>query len=165
MERAAEFVFGLSRGGLRAVYCSGLSRARRSAEIVARPFGLEPVVVEALRERSFGAWEGMTWSEIAERFPEEFEAWAHNPLRYSPPGGESTLEVCQRVVKAFDELLQDGSFAVVAHGGVNRVLLCHLMGIPLENIFRIEQDYASVNVIEFQEHYPLVRLLNGGPGG
>ena len=54
------------------------------------------------------------------------------------------------------------SIAVVAHGGVNRIILCHIMGIPLENIFRIEQDFAAVNIIEFWEKYPVVKLLNGG---
>jgi alpha-ribazole phosphatase len=53
----------------------------------------------------------------------------------------------------------------VAHGGVNRIILCHIMGIPLENIFRIEQDYGAVNIIEFWDKYPVVKLLNGGTDG
>ncbi|MBI4685856.1 MAG: histidine phosphatase family protein [Nitrospirae bacterium] len=51
--------------------------------------------------------------------------------------------------------------AVVAHGGVNRIMLCHFLGIPLENIFRIEQDFGSVNIIEFSDKYPVVKLMNG----
>ena len=51
--------------------------------------------------------------------------------------------------------------AIVAHGGVNRIVLCHLLGIPLENIFRIEQDYAALNIIEFWDKYPVVKLING----
>jgi len=53
------------------------------------------------------------------------------------------------------------NIAITAHGGVNRIILCHVMGIPLENIFRIEQDFAAVNIIEFWEKYPVVKLLNG----
>jgi broad specificity phosphatase PhoE len=152
--------------GLNAVYCSDLSRAVRSAEIVAEPYGLVPMKVPELRERSFGVWEGMTFTEIKERFPGEFEAWAENPLTHSPVGGESTLEVKQRVVKALDEILNrhmGGNIAVVAHGGVNRILVCDILGVPLENIFRIEQDYGAVNVIEFWDKYPVVKLLNGKP--
>lgn len=150
--------------GLDAVYCSDLSRAVRSAEIIAEPYGLLPVKIPALRERSFGIWEGMTFSEIKERFPGEFEAWADDPVAHSPIGGESTLEVKERVVKALNEILTRHigyNVAVVAHGGVNRILICNILGTPLENIFRIEQDYGAVNVIEFWERYPVVKLLNG----
>lgn len=150
--------------GLDTVYCSDLSRAVQSAEIIAGPYGLLPKKVPALRERSFGIWEGMTFNEIKERFPEEFQAWAENPVSHSPMGGESTIEVKERVVKALDEILEaniGNNVAVVAHGGVNRILICNILGIPLENIFRIEQDYASVNVIEFWDKYPVVKLLNG----
>ena len=151
---------------LAAVYCSHLSRAVKSAEIISEPYGLEPVIVDDLRERGFGIWEGMAFNEIREKYPREFEAWASNPLKYSPIGGESTLEVRDRAVGALDRILSDHqgeNIAIVAHGGVNRVILCHIMGIPLENVFRIEQDFAAVNIIEFWEKYPVVKLLNGGP--
>ncbi|HBR22763.1 MAG TPA: histidine phosphatase family protein [Nitrospiraceae bacterium] len=149
---------------LTAVYCSPLSRALKSAEIIAEPHGLKPIAIEDLRERSFGIWEGMTFTEIKEKSPQEFEAWAENPLRYSPIDGESTIEVRERAVKAVDSLLSNHNsehIAIVAHGGVNRIILCHIMGIPLENIFRIEQDFAAVNIIEFWEKYPVVKLING----
>ena len=169
--------------GIMAVYCSPLSRALKSAEIIAEPHGLKPIVIEDLRERSFGIWEGMTFTEIKERYPQEFEAWAENPLRYSPIDGESTIEVRERAVSALNKIIDNhscnriqdkknhescimnlassSSIAVVAHGGVNRIILCHIMGIPLENIFRIEQDFAAVNIIEFWEKYPVVKLING----
>jgi alpha-ribazole phosphatase/probable phosphoglycerate mutase len=171
MEQLAEYLnrsyksYTTYSGLLNAVYCSPLSRALKSAEIIAEPHGLKPVVIEDLRERSFGIWEGMTFTEIKEKYPQEFEAWAGNPLRYSPVDGESTIEVRERAVKAVDSLLSNHNsehIAIVAHGGVNRIILCHIMGIPLENIFRIEQDFAAVNIIEFWEKYPVVKLLNGG---
>ena len=149
---------------LDAIYCSDLSRAVKSAEIIAEPYGLMPVKIPALRERSFGVWEGMTFSEIKEKFPGEFEAWADNPVAHSPVGGESTLEVKDRVVKALNDILNrhtGENVAVVAHGGVNRILICDILGASLENIFRIEQDYGAVNVIEFWDRYPVVKLLNG----
>jgi alpha-ribazole phosphatase len=153
---------------LSAIYCSDLRRAVRSAEIIAEPHSLTPVQVPALRERNFGIWEGMSFTEIKEKYPSEFEAWAGNPLKYSPIGGENTIEVNYRVVGALDEIISHHSgenISIVAHGGVNRIILCHIMGIPLENIFRIEQDYGAVNIIEFWDKYPVVKLLNGGVTG
>ena len=151
--------------GLQAVYASNLSRAVRSAGIIAEPYSLKPVEITDLRERSFGLWEGMTFTEIKEKYPEEFEAWANDPLRYSPIKGESTIDVKDRIVPTLTKILDShkgDNIAVVAHGGVNRIILCHVLGIPLENIFRIEQDYAAVNIIEFWDKYPVVKLINGG---
>ena len=150
---------------LAAVYSSNLSRAVKSAEIIARPYKLKPIQMKELRERSFGIWEGMSFTEINERYPEEFSAWAGNPLKYSPVEGESTVEVEKRVMKAVSRILKKhkgDEIAIVSHGGVSRIILCRLLGIPLENIFRIEQDYAAVNIIEFWNKYPVVKLLNGG---
>lgn len=175
IKRLSDFMARTSE--LQAVYCSPLIRALNSAEIIAEPHGLKPIVIPDFRERSFGIWEGMSFDEIKARYPEEFEAWTGDPLRYSPLQGESTLEVKERVIRELNRILNhysnsaarsnssndldDISIAIVAHGGVNRVILCQMMGIPLENIFRIEQDYGCINIIEFCEDYAVVRLMNG----
>jgi len=162
-EAAAEFP-RFRASDLQAVYTSNLSRAAMSAKVIAEPYGLLPVETPDFRERNFGVWEGMTFTEIKEKYPKEFESWANNPLKYSPVGGESTVEVKDRVLPSLNRILSNHkgkNIAVVAHGGVNRIILCHLLGIPLENVFRIEQDCAAVNIIEFWEKYPVIRLLNG----
>jgi len=154
----------IQNADLTAVYTSDLSRAIKSAEIIAGPYGLKPVVVEGLKERSFGVWEGMSFDEIKEKWPEAFNAWAANPLKFSPMGGESTIAVRDRVIKAFEEIMRKHNgenIAIVSHGGVIRVLLCEMLGMPLENIFRIEQSFAALNVIEIWD-YPVVKLINGG---
>ena len=96
-----------SYNGLNAVYTSPLSRALKSAEIIAEPHGLKPIVIEDLRERNFGNWEGMSFTEIKELHPEEFEAWANNPLKYSPMGGESTIEVRARAISALNKIIDN----------------------------------------------------------
>jgi alpha-ribazole phosphatase len=154
----------VSERNLAAVYSSDLSRALKSAEIIARPHSLRPIAVPSLRERNFGLWEGMSFEEIKEKYHEEFIAWAGNPLEFSPVNGESTLEVRDRVMDAFEKIIQahpGERVAIVAHGGVNRIILCHILGIPLENIFRVEQDFAALNIIEFWDRYPVVKLMNG----
>lgn len=165
MQRLAEDLAGLD---IDAVYCSDLKRATKSASIVSAALGLEPLVVSALRERNFGRWEGMSFDEISAAYPEEFSRWAQDPLRFSPPAGESTVEVELRTLSALRSLIdrhRGGMFCIVAHGGVNRIILCHFMGLPLENIFRIEQDYGCLNIIEiFEDGLPVIKLLNGGPG-
>lgn len=149
---------------LKAVYCSDLQRAIRSAEIIAQPYSLDPVIIPSLRERNFGIWEGMSFDEIRKKYPEEFDAWAGNPLRFSPVQGESTLVMKGRVIEAFEQIIDNHKgdcIAIVSHGGVNRIILCHTLGISLENIFRVEQDYAALNILKFRDRYPVVKLMNG----
>jgi alpha-ribazole phosphatase/probable phosphoglycerate mutase len=159
MKRLSAFI----SAEISAIYCSDLIRAVKSAEIIARPYSLNPVVEKALRERNFGIWEGMSFDEIKDKYPEEFKAWASNPLKFSPLHGESTLQVYDRALKAIDEILRDHNgkdIAIVSHGGINRIILCHFLGVPLENIFRIEQDFSGLNIIEFYDSYPVVKLIN-----
>lgn len=162
---------------LSAVYCSDLDRAVKSAEVIAQPFGIQPVIVKDLRERNFGKWEGMSFDEIKIKYPEEFQAWAENPLENSPIRGETTRQVRDRAVRAIEGILSNHrndkkrilnsspplnrvNIAVVSHGGIIRILICYFLGIPLENIFRIEQDFGGLNVIEFSGLSPTVKQLN-----
>lgn len=155
------------------VYCSDLSRARDSAAVIASLFNTQPEVVTDLRERHFGLWEGMSFGEIKRDYRDEFTKWASDPLRFSPPEGETTLAVHERTVPALSRILEeaahdgqaeDRNVIIVAHGGVNRVILCHLLGIPLVNVFTIEQDSGAVNIIEFWGGRPIVKSLNLSPG-
>lgn len=149
--------------GFTAVYASDLSRALKSAEIISSPHGIAPLVEKAFREYSFGEWEGMTFAEIEKKYPDAFSAWAANPVKFSPPGGESTVGVKNRTIPAFDKIItrhKDESIAIVSHGGVIRIILCELLGIPLEHIFRLEQNFAALNIIEIWD-YPVITLMNG----
>lgn len=148
---------------LSAVYASDLQRASRSAEIFASEFELRPIIVPGLRERHFGVWEGMTFEEIRTRYPREFTAWARDPLAHAPVGGEETASALRRVMPEIEAIIErhcGEQVAVISHGGVIRLILCHYLGAPLSNIFRIEQDYAAINIIEFWKSYPLVKLIN-----
>lgn len=147
-----------------AIYCSPLDRARESARIIAAPFGLSPVVESGLRERHFGVWEGLSFGEIRAAWPEHFGAWAADPVGFAPPEGENTLEVARRGRVAIRKILAahpGREIIVVAHGGINRVILCHFMQLPLKHLFRIEQSLACFNLIELWEGYPVIKLLNG----
>ncbi len=146
------------------ILSSPLDRALKTAEILSKKLKINIETLELLKERSFGKWEGLSVDQIISSYPEEFERWRQNPVLFSPPDGESTLEVSKRAKKAIEEILKrykDCQIIITAHGGINRVILCNLLDIPLENIFRIEQDFSCVNIIEFYENYPVVKLING----
>jgi len=149
-----------------AIYCSDLARSRETARIIADGGGenaAEAVAREDLREISMGEWEGCTFGDIARRFPDEFKARGADIGGYRVPGGESFAECSGRVVPAFLDILasSSGNIVIVGHAGVNRVLLCHVLGMPVSNVFRIGQDYACLNVIQCSGSGYQVRLING----
>jgi probable phosphoglycerate mutase len=129
--------------------CSPLSRCVDSAGIVGQALGLRPEAVPDLREIGLGSWEGLSVDEVRERFPGRYEARGRNMAGFRPPGGESFADVQRRAWAAFEAATAelDEPVAIVAHGGVNRVLLCRILGMPLQNLFRLEQDYACVNTL------------------
>lgn len=148
----------------RIILSSPLERAVKTAEILGRALSIEYRTMEILKERSFGKWEGLSLDQIVSLYPEEFERWRQNPAKFSPPEGESTIDVSKRAKKAIEQILKEYKgyeVFITAHGGINRVILCNLLNIPLENIFKIEQDFTCVNIIDFYDGFPVLKLLNG----
>ncbi len=108
-----------------AFYASDLSRARETAQAVARPHGGTVQTHAGLRERCFGRFEGHTWAELEARHPVETTAWRQRLPDFAPPGGESLRQLQDRVVTAVSELAArhpGEQVLVVAHGGVLDIL-------------------------------------------
>lgn len=146
-----------------AIYCSDLTRARQSAEILAAPHGLTPVALPALREMSMGRWEGLTADEIQAKEPEAFGDWLSRIGEFPFPEGESVPELDQRVIPAISNLVErhrGQSIAVVAHGGTNRVILCRTLGVSLEKILTFGQDYGALSLLEWNGDHWILHLLN-----
>jgi len=137
---------------LEAVYSSPLSRAVDTATSIAARHGLAVVTIDALKEIGLGAWEGLTFAEVAVRDPERLAARRRDPLHVAPAGGETILQVSARALPAVRAIVAahpGGAVAVVAHGAVNKAILLHLLGLPLEGYRRMHQDNAAFNLIEW----------------
>lgn len=150
--------------GLQALYASDLKRSVNGARILGRAMHLEPTILPGLREKCFGAWQGLSEEEIQRRFPSEWKEWITNPADAKPTGGESFREVSQRVLPALYEIIKrhpGEKVAVVGHGGTNRIILCHALNLELRHMERIEQRHAALNLIDFYEEGALVLLMNG----
>ena len=157
---------GLLEGkGIAAVYSSDLIRSKKGAEIISRRVGISATTLRELRERSVGAWEGLTADEIKTRFPEQYAAWRADLLNFRPPGGECLLDVRARILPVFKRLVAshpEQEIAMLLHGGVNRVILADALGLDMMNLFRIDQSFGALNIIDFfDDGMALVKLLNG----
>ena len=149
------------------MYCSDLIRSYQTAEIIAGDQPERMTVVPELREINLGAWDGLLMSEVQERFALEWKWRGEDLAGYRPSGGESFGDLQGRVVPVFDELVADtsGNLLVVGHAGVNRVWLCHILGIPLNNLFRLAQDYGRLSIVDCSGEPLRLITLNSGPTG
>ena len=147
------------------VICSPLSRCIESANILCTRLGGVPDVVPNLCEISLGAWEGLTADEVRERFPGCYEAREMDLAGFRPSGGESFIDLLNRVWPSFENLVNGphDRVAVVAHSGVNRVLLCRILDIPLGNLLRLEQHYGCLNIIHHTKNGFQVESINCRP--
>jgi alpha-ribazole phosphatase len=143
------------------VFTSPLRRALETAAPLACAHGLDPVVHEGLRELSFGEVEGLSYAEIERERPELFASWMTDPTGTHFPGGESFADFRERVLSVATEIRTGHeSSAVVAHGGVTRVILAAALGLPDEAIFRLDQPYGAISIVDWVEETPIVRAVN-----
>ena len=150
---------------------SPLSRAAETAAILVAGHRLELELDDRMLEMDYGAWEGMTVEEVANRLPEEFEQYEHNPSLHRVGGGENGEQVARRVSTVIDDLLawagstgDDSTCLLVGHSSVNRVLLATVLGVPLADYRRrFQVDWASLTVLRWPRDVaagPLMLLAN-----
>ncbi len=161
MERLREL---LKDKKLAAVYSSDLIRTQKGAEIIATAHGLVPQHFSQLREMHFGRWQGISYMEVIERYPEEFSKWIKNLDSFRIPEGESISDTRSRVVTKLQELVakhRGEEIALVCHATVNRIILAEALGLPASQLLRMEQDYGCLNIIDYLPSWTVVKLLNG----
>jgi alpha-ribazole phosphatase len=167
-ERSArQLARALGAVSLTAVYTSPRIRATRTAQPLAAVNGLSPTIVDALRELDFGDFEGRRYEDIAREHPELFAAWMNEPASFRFPGGESFADLRSRTLAATAAIRQRHPrevVAVVSHGGVIRAILADALEMPAHAIFRLEQSYGAVSVVDWLDGTPIVRLVNLRPG-
>ncbi|MFG3345058.1 bifunctional RNase H/acid phosphatase [Streptomyces sp. NPDC048018] len=153
-----------ARGTIQEIVSSPLTRCRQTAEAVAARLGLDVRIENGLRETDFGAWEGLTFGEVRERYQADLDAWLASPKAEPTGGGESFATVARRVAATRDRL-------ATAHAGRTVLLVTHVtpiktlvrlaLGAPPESLFRMELSAASISAVAYYaDGNASVRLLN-----
>ncbi len=145
-----------------AIYSSDLQRTHNSAQFIAKEHNLEVTSYSELRELSFGTWEGMSVSKVESTYPGQMKERMQSVATFQADGGETYSQLQARVIPKFEEIVAshtNDQIVMVCHGGVNRVILGHLLGIPIDKIFRVHQDYAALNIIQFYDQEPVVEYI------
>lgn len=142
-----------ARTDVRAVVSSPLRRARQTADLVGAGLGLEVTESPDFAELDFGAWEGLTMREVADRFPGELSAWAGSAAS-APPGGESFAALARRVRRGRDAVVAahpGGTVVVVTHVTPIKTLVQVALDAPASALFRLHLDPASLTVLEYYD--------------
>lgn len=145
------------------LHSSDLPRAFQTAQIIASRAGSEVRLWPELREMHFGAFEGKTFTEIAESHPMVLHAWMENPMQMGPPGGENLSQLSARVsrfLKGLKEGPTQERALVVSHGGPLRVMICLLLGLQESFYRRFQLDEASLSILEPRTQGVTLSLLN-----
>ena len=146
-----------------AIYTSPGSRAVDSARILATVANCPVEITADFREIDFGDFEGLTYDEIAGRYPDLYRQWMAKPTEVQFPKGECFEQMRSRVLRSFHTILNQWNgqtVAMVSHGGVNRTLLAWALRMPDDAIFRLAQDHAAMNLIELVDGFPAVKSMN-----
>ena len=143
-----------------AIYSSDMSRASATAEIIASEHQLKVITCTELREIDFGEFEGLTFAEVSQLYPEVAKLWAERNPSLEFPGGEKLAGFDKRIGKFISRLKKhspEETILIVAHCGALRVLLCRLLGIELQQRWQFRLDLGSLSILET---YPQGAILN-----
>jgi ribonuclease H / adenosylcobalamin/alpha-ribazole phosphatase len=158
---AAEWLRG--HGGVHALVTSPLARTQETARHAGEVLGLEPQVVDGLRETSFGDWDGHTFAEVREKWPTEVDAWLASSA-VAPPGGESFDAVARRVRRTRDRLISahpGQTVVAVTHVTPIKMMVRAALGAPIKAIYRMELSAGSITEIEwYAGGHPSLRRFN-----
>lgn len=147
--RAADFL--TARGGIDAVVASPLARTQETAAFTAERLGLDITLEPGLAEAAFGEWDGLTFLQIMERWPEQFTAWLDSTAVVAP-GGESFDQVAERVDAALSGLIEryaGQTVVAVSHVTPIKLLVRRALDAPMHVIHRMELAPASLTTIDW----------------
>ncbi|MGV9284017.1 bifunctional RNase H/acid phosphatase [Streptomyces sp. NPDC003730] len=164
-EQAEKVAASLARRGtIEAIVASPLARTRETAGIVAARLGLDVAVEEGLRETDFGAWEGLTFGEVRDRYPADLDAWLASPDAEPTGGGESFAATGVRIAATRDRLVSayaGRTVLLVSHVTPIKTFLQLALGAPPESLFRMELSAASLSAVAYYaDGGASVRLFN-----
>ncbi|MEW1907317.1 bifunctional RNase H/acid phosphatase [Kitasatospora sp. NPDC085895] len=161
-ERVAEAL--AARGTVQAVVSSPMRRTRGTAEAVARRLGLEVRIEDGLRELDFGAWEGLTFAEVQQQYPDDLNAWLASSKAKPTGSSESFSSLAHRTGVARDKIIArhpGRTVLVVSHVSPIKTLVRLALGAPPDAVYRMELSAASLCAVQYYaDGNASLRLLN-----
>lgn len=146
-----------------AVFSSPMKRTVATAQPICEVIGLKAQLRDGLKEIDYGGWEDRTPKYVQANHEEDYIRWLTEPAWNPPTGGETSVQVASRasmVIAEIEETFLEGNVLVVSHKATIRIMLCNLLGIDVGRYRdRIEMPVASVTLVKFDVHGPMLQRL------
>lgn len=146
-----------------AIFCSDLQRAQETARIINQPHKLRIQVNQYFKEINFGEWEGLTYDDLKDKYPEQIKVWQKTPHLLRLERGETFVELRDRALIGIREITSkypEGNILIVTHGGTIASLICGLLEEPLTKMWDYKQKNSAVNILNISDKKVTIELLN-----
>ncbi|WP_426348592.1 alpha-ribazole phosphatase [Alloiococcus sp. CFN-8] len=132
------------------IYSSSLKRAAKTAEVLSENTNIEYVTLDGIKEMNFGLWEGLSWSEVKDKYPSEYEEWFIKRRYTKTPKGESYQDMLERVLMAIYNIINENSenVVIVTHSAVIMSIQCYLTSTSFDQMTKFKTDNGSVVEID-----------------
>jgi len=144
------------------IYSSGLVRAYTTAKIIANHHNISVIKLKEFNEINFGILQGKTRHEIEKTYPEILKTFLQCPHEAYFPGGETLDDVKMRALRGLKQIIKENkgnSVCIVAHGIVNKVIMCTVEGKPLSKIWDYPQNNTALNILMFSKGINSGRII------
>ena len=162
-QMAEAFAIAYQATAWTAIFASPMKRTIATAKPLCDAIGIGMRLRDGLKEIKYGKWEGETVEAVQANYTEDYVKWLAEPAWNAPTGGETAVEIANRSSSVITEIQQyypDGNVLVVSHKATIRIILCSLLGVDLGRFrTRIAAPVASVSVVKFDRHGPLLERL------
>lgn len=166
LEQAKSLASWIKKQDVDLILSSGAKRVVSTSEIIGRVLHLTPILANNLDEWRIGHWEGRSYLEIKKNDWQIYSAWSSDPIRNSPPGGESIVDLLGRTRQELLHLLRqyEGKrIVLVTHAGIIRSIIVHALNIPVDNFWRISIPVGSVSHVDFSKNFATVQFVSLTP--
>ncbi|MEA5502780.1 histidine phosphatase family protein [Halotia wernerae UHCC 0503] len=163
LDMAKAFASAYSSTPWKAIFCSPMQRTMATAKPLCAAIGMQPELRDGLKEINYGKWEGKTPETVSQEYHDDYIRWSADPAWNGPTGGEMAITIASRAMGVIEEikhLYDSGNVLVVSHKATIRIILCSMLGIDVGRFrFRLGCPVASVSIVEFTPHGPLLKVL------
>ena len=132
------------------IYSSPQKRALKTAEILSKSSNVDYISVKDLQEMNMGKWEGLSWKEVEENYPNEYKEWHLNRRYTKTPEGESYQDMLDRVLKAIHKIINENNenVVIVSHSAVIMCLQCYVTNTPFNDMLKFKTKNANITEID-----------------
>lgn len=132
------------------IYSSPQKRALKTAEILSKSSNVDYVSMKDLQEMNMGKWEGLSWSEVEDKYPNEYKEWYLNRRYTNTPDGESYQDMLERVLKAINKIINENNddVVIVSHSAVIMCLQCYVTNTPFNDMLKFKTPNANITEID-----------------